>query len=157
MEYQDLVRDFAERTKKNLEAIEHLLRQGKEVYEITQLINSMLGLLVFPREEFVSRIPKTPLTDLHRDGWPTPKVIDGFPRVKHLRELVRYLRNAIAHFNIEFISNSDRQISGVRLWNTDPRTNTKTWEAELNPEDLRNIAERFTDLILRESRGLTEQ
>ena len=70
MEYdeEDVVRDFGERTKRNLCVIEHLREQGCEVYETTQLINSMLGLLVFPREEYLSRIPKTTFTELVRAG-----------------------------------------------------------------------------------------
>jgi len=152
MDYQDVIREFAERTQKNLHAIEHLLKNGSEVYETTQLVNSMLGLLVFPREEFVDSIPETPFTLLQRDGWPVPKVLNGFPEVKDLRELVRYLRNAIAHFNIVFLADSERQITGLRVWNTFQRTERKTWEAELTLSDLRKIAERFTNLLLEDGR-----
>ena len=53
MIYQDVIRDFAERTRANLRAIERLGTEGVEAYETTQLLNSMLGLLVFPREEFI--------------------------------------------------------------------------------------------------------
>lgn len=49
MMYEDIVRDFAERTRKNLKAIERLLADNQDVYETTQLVDSMLGLLVFPR------------------------------------------------------------------------------------------------------------
>jgi HEPN pEK499 p136 len=149
MEYEDVVHDFAERTKKNLDAVERLLAQGVEVYETTQLINSMLGLLVFPREEFVNRIPRTPFPELKRAGWPEPKVRSGFPQVQDLQELVRYLRNAIAHFNLEFLVDAGHQINGLRVWNT--RNQSRTWEAELSLADLRSIAERFTNLLLAEA------
>lgn len=147
MEYEDVVRDFSERTKKNLEAIQHLRTQGAEVYEATQLINSMLGLLVFPREEFVNRIPQAPFEDLARAAWPWPRVRDGFAQAEDLRELVRYLRNAIAHFNIEFLVDDHRQIRGLRVYNT-ARHGNRTWDAELTLTDLRSIAERFTQLML---------
>ena len=147
MMYEDVIRDFAERTRKNLRVIEHLLAGGEEVYEVTQLVNSMLGLLVFPREEFVDRIPETPLSDLKRNGWPIPKIRPGFPQVSDLKELVRYLRNAIAHFNIEFIDDGTNQIRLLRVWNIN-RMGAKTWEAELGLGDIRGLAERFTELLL---------
>jgi len=147
MMYEDVIRDFAERTRKNLRAIEHLLADGEEVYEVTQLVNSMLGLLVFPREEFIDRIPETSLIDLKRKGWPIPKVRSGFPQISNLKELVRYLRNAIAHFNIEFIGDGTNQIRLLRVWNIN-RMGAKTWEADLGLSDIRGIAERFTGLLL---------
>ena len=42
MMYENVVRDFAARTRKNLRVIEHLEADGQEVYEVTQLVNSML-------------------------------------------------------------------------------------------------------------------
>jgi len=102
MMYEDVIRDFAERTRLNLRAIERLETDGHDVYEVTQLVNSTLGLLVFPQQEFVDRIPETPLTELVRDGWPVPTVRRGADRVNNLNQLIRYLRNAIAHFNIQF-------------------------------------------------------
>ena len=36
---------------------------------MTQLVNSMLGLLVFPRERFLDQIPQTSLSDLEADGF----------------------------------------------------------------------------------------
>ena len=78
MMYEDVVADFAQRTRTNLRALERLRAQGHEVFEVTQLINSMLGLLVFPREEFVGRIPRIPLADLSTQGWPVPKGRRGF-------------------------------------------------------------------------------
>jgi len=149
MMYEDVVADFAKRTRKNLEALERLQNQGEEVFEATQLINSMLGLLVFPREEFVGRIPEKPLTDLKAEGWPVPRMRPGFSQVPNLKELVRYLRNAISHFNVEFIGDGNNEIRTIRVWNTDPRTGTKTWEADLGLNDLRAIAERFTELLLK--------
>jgi hypothetical protein len=148
MMYEDVVRDFAERTRKNLKAIECLKANHQDVYEITQLINSMLGLLVFPREEYVDRIPETPIGDLRCIGWPIPRVRDGFPQAPNLKELVRYLRNAIAHFNVEFIGDGTNQIRILRVWNNN--RGVKTWEAELSLSDLRGIAERFTGLLLGE-------
>jgi hypothetical protein len=121
LDYNDVVRDFVERTKQNLKVIEDLRARGGEVHEVTQLINSMLGLLVFPREEYVDRIPRIGLPELRKDGWPAPKPVSSFPEATDLRELIRLLRNAIAHFNIRFIANDSREITGIRVWNKPAR------------------------------------
>lgn len=149
MMYEDVVADFAWRTQQNLSALEEAQRSGARVYETTLLINSMLGLLVFPREEFLERIPKTPLSELRAAGWPLPRVRHGFTQASNLAELVRYLRNAISHFNIEFQSDSENHISGVRVWNV--RDRERTWEADLRLDELRGIAERFTQLLVEKS------
>ena len=53
MEYlqgKAFVGDFAKRTLANLNIIEQEIRENKDAYEVTQLINSLLGLIVFPFE-----------------------------------------------------------------------------------------------------------
>lgn len=162
MNYHDVVRDFALRTRANLEAVDRLKADGRKVYETTQLINSMLGLLVFPQQRYVVRIPEIALADLERDGWPIPKVRGTFKQVRNLNELIRYLRNAVSHFNIEFLDSGGRGIEAVRVWNMRPVKGPdhktlrdangkvieeKNWEAELGVTELRGIAERFIDLL----------
>jgi hypothetical protein len=147
MMYEEVIRDFAARTRKNLRVIEDLHKQGLEVYEATQLINSTLGLLVFPQQEYVDRIPETPLDELRQNGWPVPRCRMGSDRVQNLNQLIRYLRNAVAHFNIAFIDDGQGQVHLLRVWNENP-AGVKTWEAELSVSDLRGIAERFIDLLL---------
>lgn len=163
MMYEEVVRDFALRTRKNLEAIEALHRLDAGVFEVTQLINSMLGLLVFPQQEYVDSIPKIPLDELQRNGWPIPRIVGSFQQVKDLNQLIRYLRNAVAHFNIQFVGDGESNIKVLRLWNMAPVCKEKgkwmrgkdgkvieekNWEAELTVQQLRGIATRFIDLLL---------
>lgn len=61
------------------------------------------------------------------------------------------LRNAISHFNIEFIGDGPGQIRTMQLWNKD-RTGSKTWDADLGLRELRGISDRFIDLLLEQSR-----
>jgi len=154
MKYEHVIRDFANRTCKNLEYIDNCREDPDiEVYEVTQLINSMLGLLVFPQQRFFNSIPETPLGELETQGWPriepTPKIqaSEYFKPCTILRELVRVLHHTIAHFNIEFLSKKSGEISGIRIWNIDPRKGDrpKTWEAEISIETLCRITELFIE------------
>lgn len=151
MEYQHLIEDFASRTRDNLRCINALKASGIEVYEVTALVNSMLGLLVFPQQRYIDSIPETSIAELANRGWPIPTVVGDFPQVRNLRQLVRHLRNAISHFNVEFFEDGSGQIAGLVVWNVDPRSRHTTWKARLSVADLDAIAHRFVALILRES------
>ncbi len=150
MEYQNLVEDFARRTRENLRQLTKLKDDGVEVYEVTALLNSMLGLLVFPQQRHMNTIPETSIEQLACDGWPVPQVVGDFPQARSLRELIRYLRNAISHFNVEIIGDEEHRICGLVVWNTSPKSKEITWKAKLSISDIEVIAQKFISLILRE-------
>lgn len=145
-EIDNLVLDFAHRTRKNLEFIEaHRGDADSQVYEFTQLINSLLGLLVFPKESFWDSLPETPLSELVAAGWPDIKPVQGCLKEDNLRQLVRTLRNGIAHFNLEFMTNKQNKLSGVCIWNGDK--DKPTWKAKLTTEELKIIVDKFIEII----------
>jgi hypothetical protein len=149
--HEDLVADFARRTRANLETLRKVQEVHRDwsVFEVTQLINSMLGLLVFPQQQYFDRIPETAMPVLVEQGWPVPRVTGNYPQANDLRTLVRYLRNAISHFNIEFLERKSGEITGIRVWNVG-RNNQKTWEADLSIDDLEAITKRFIELLVGE-------
>lgn len=151
--HKEFIIDFARRTRTNLEFIESAQKDGNRVFEVTQLANSLLGLLVFPREQYMQSIPDTPLSELVNRGWPNIHTTHGRLPQETLRQLMRMLRNSIAHCNVEFLPDQDMQIVGIRVWNG-PRNN-KTWQAELSIADLRSIAVNFIELI-QEKNGVEE-
>lgn len=147
MDYQkEFVIDFARRTRSNLEFIEAAERRGESVFEVTQLANSLLGLLVFPREQYMRSIPDTSLRELAEQGWPNIRSTHGELKEDTLKQLMRMLRNGIAHCNVEFIADERSAITGLTIWNTDKRGH-RTWEATLMIDDLRSIALKFVELM----------
>lgn len=161
MNYETLVYDFVARTKSNLEKIENIAKSESRVegdgvvasretsvYEVTQLINSLLGLIVLPQQSYFDEIPKTPLTDLKKSGWPQPLMQGELPEdFNNLNDLMRYIRNSIAHFNIEFFSDETGEICSLKIWNVN-RAKKINWTAQLSISDLKLLLEKFTDLIL---------
>ncbi len=146
MDYQkEFIVDFARRTRANLEFIEAAEKQGQSVFEVTQLANSLLGLLVFPKERYMDSIPDTPLADLVTSGWPEIKTTYGQLPSETLQQLMRMLRNSIAHCNVEFVAGSNSTIVGIKVWNSN--RGKRTWQAELSLADLRAIALKFIELI----------
>ena len=147
MNPKDIVHAFATRTRANLKVINALKSADLEVFEVTQLVNSLLGLLIFPQQRYYQSIPKIALSELAQSGWPKPLVVGEFPAVKNLKELMRYLRNAIAHFNVEYLSDESGEIRGMRLWNIN-RNKEKDWVVELSLRDVEVAVDKFSDLIV---------
>lgn len=102
MNYSDLVTDFAGRTLDNYQNY-----QGD--YDVTQLINSMIGLLVFPKEMCFKK-----QQDKLNDTLISKNLLDSMQRcvvenkengldlgTANLRDIVRHMRNALAHGGFE--------------------------------------------------------
>lgn len=198
MEFRDpLLPDFARRTLANLQLIEdHDRREGqigvpeeeRSAFPVSALVNSLLGLIVFPKEEYAARLPNPTLDELIADGWPQPEISYPVPicsadnrrrarrpapctgegcacpnhllpqrderhsQCRTLHQLIRTLRNGIAHFGIEFISepSSDRQVRsivGLRVWNTCDKCLSRTVQVQLTVAELRVLARKYAELV----------
>src|SRR4030067_3602426 len=63
MDYEIFERDFIVRTLRIVEQYDECIK-GHEKYEVTLLINCLLGLLILPKERCYVNIPKNKLSDL---------------------------------------------------------------------------------------------
>ena len=99
-------------------------------------------------------IPQTPLAELQRDGWPVPRVVGNYPQVTDLNQLIRYMRNAVAHCNLEFQADSSMEITAVQLWNVPPGRHVD-WRAELSIDELHILVEKFLGMLLAQGGSLT--
>jgi hypothetical protein len=144
MNYTDLITNFATRTLANLDLVKRAADAGDPgAFEITQLWNSLLGLIVAPRERDLTRLPETPVEQLHAEGWPDITVA-GKLESEDLRGLVSTLRHAVAHFNVEFHANGDGEIQEVSLWNAGPGSAASgrphRWDGRLTVDELERLA-----------------
>ena len=73
MEYKDVLADFAHRTLQNLAHIRRLEQEQRDcgvpleclsAFPVTQQVNSLLGLVVFPKEGYKEHIPNKTLAEL---------------------------------------------------------------------------------------------
>jgi hypothetical protein len=147
---RNLVWGFAIRTQKNLDYLMAAGDDGADVHLVTQLITSMLGLLIFPYEELKRASPNIfkshALADLAADGWPTWTFSIG--QSQDLDDLLRHLRNSVSHRRIRFSSES-RKLQNVEIEFRDrPRgANKDNWGASLNAKHLHEFVRKFSDLI----------
>jgi hypothetical protein len=148
MEPEDLVRDLAQRTAANLHAIVEAEKHNARVFPATQLVNSLLSLLVLPRQRLV--LPKTPLPEIKAAGWPLPTASDGYDEDKNLRSLIIHLRNAVCHARFEFMgqdTNGTREITGIVFWDRKSEDRPIHWKTSISIRDLEGFVTRFSEVI----------
>lgn len=106
--YKKIEHDFVARTLKLISQYEIMLHEYefKEQYNYTLLINCMLGMIVMPKERVFSHIPNHRITNQLKGEMGLDETTIN-TRFRTLREFVHGLRNSIAHFSIEIISESD--------------------------------------------------
>jgi hypothetical protein len=139
--YKEFVKDFADRTRKNLEFIE----KGQPEFKITQLVNSCLGLIAFPRKECFDQIPQTLISDLDLDGWSIP---NGFRNAPNLKKLIRHLRNSVTHGHLKFSHDDKYEIVSLIIWDEN-KQGKRTWDGgKLSVEELREFVIKFSDSLI---------
>ena len=143
--------EFAARTRRNLSFIEEQAANGAHVHVVTQLAVSLVGLIVFPKEKLLlSSTKKKTILAMNAEGWPVWHITkdEAKYRTATLYDIVRHLRNALAHGRLQFTSDSP-QITEVAVIVEDKETghSETDWRAEITAEDLRLFCYKFIDFI----------
>ena len=152
---------IVERTHKNLVYMRSARKNGADIHEVTHLFNSLLGLIVVPWERDLKgvNVLDTTIENLYYQGWPnmTP-LIDEYPiKTKKLKDLVKHLRNAVAHgrFRFEGVESSSadsREPSDIKVVMCDQMKRrhedyVRHWRAEFGGEDLYQFCDKFIQYI----------
>lgn len=99
----EYVREYIGRTRANYGIIKKLSSHtiDSKSFEVTELINSMVGLLIIPRERYLDQI-----TDNLIDQGLLDKMIRCIRKDDYsdstLKGIVKHMRNAVAHGRMEF-------------------------------------------------------
>lgn len=150
----------------------HSQSSANKVWEVTQIINSFLGIVAHPRERLLdrSKIKWITLNDQRVVSLGLPEIKSSWefdseePRT--ISQLLRLLRNGIAHGNIELYGIQDlkkygkdvpgnssidpQEIAGIEIWNED-NSNSRTWGTILTIDELARTLNAFALLALDES------
>jgi len=135
-EYKDFYKSFAERTKANLEFIEQSKSRGESVFETTQLINSLLGMIVFLRES--DRIDGSNLSRLWRELRYIP-IYDEHKYSDRPSDFIRKFRNALAHGHIDPQVDENQEVSKFILWD-ECKCGNLDWKIEIDLENIKILA-----------------
>lgn len=138
---------FSKRVRKNLEFIIESRNAGEDVHEVTQLVISLLGIIVFPWEAgALKSLESIRLSELEAKGWPRWSILlDEKGDTKTLGNLVRHLRNAASHRRLRFLSD-DRELHNVVIEFEDAlnKNSSPNWRASIIAADLKLFCNEFT-------------
>lgn len=154
------VKSFVERTKCNFEQVENL-DSTYETYKVTQLVNSLLGLLVVPESYGYTKctdsiISKKLLNDIQSKVTSTYLTKNGNNESKSLKNIVRHMRNAIAHSkNLKFLPDetNKNQIGYIVFKDVDVNNSSFKFNLQLSIEQLKEFVYEFSDGIVRTLKG----
>lgn len=153
----DIVFEIARRTIHNLEKVAEIAigqdEANPRVFEVTHLLNSLLGLFVLPEEGWLPRQQRVRLVELYMDGWPKLAFDPRYTQPTWFRDFVEVFRDAIAHGNIEFIAVENEigaRISEVKFWNHEGgrKANPINFMVTISVSDIESMARKMADRIL---------
>ena len=143
---------LAQRTLKNLNFIQQAHATGlADVHVITQMMNSLLGLLVFPvKDEF--HIPLKAVRRSLPDFPILPSLtVALFEKCSNLSRFFTRLRNSISHKHLTFSGDPDSRCPTNVMLTFKDRKNDNTpfdWEITMNAEDLEKLIRYVGDDII---------
>lgn len=150
--YAEFTRDFATRTLENLNYIETAEKNGKNTYEVTQLINSFLGLIVFPQEQNEERVGRVSID---------PKIIDdlrlgvtentytGRYEEVNLQNLIYHFRNAISHGHIKPHADKNKELSVLCFHDFIQKEPTVSFQIKVEISLLRKFVHAFAEGLIK--------
>lgn len=149
--YKDFDTDFPRRTLRIIEQYKRCVRKGRGNYEVTLLINCLLGLLVLPNEHRMNQIPTTSVDEL-ADWEIEPRFIESWGKMRKgqdrtLKELIRHLRNSVAHMKIS-VRGTDSDIAVLQF------SDQNGFRAIIPTESLRRFVKNFAESLIQEGIGV---
>jgi len=146
MQPKDPLLDVMKRTMYNLSYIENQAN-NEGPFEVTQLINSFLGALAHPWEKYRGELKEVSLEKAQAKGCPVvdkDEQEDADPT--NLGDLLRRMRNGIAHGNIRFNPDDKGDIETVSIWNYEHGTCKREWGATISVNIMRTFLFKFVEL-----------
>lgn len=137
------IKDFIFRTKENINHVNH-------PYEVTQLINSLIGLLVLPKEKYYNNIKDTMIDHKLLNDIKKCIEINNSHKRCNLKYIVRRIRNSIAHFHIECKADKNTlEIDKIVFSDYDNGNNTNIpdFRISFTVELVKDFVDQFSDEV----------
>lgn len=169
--YTHFVKEFADRTQENLQIIESFMHKP-ESREITQLINSFLGLLVVPSERYKENSAErereeNSLKRCSPEGYRKIKRLTiqlegqkklfsnyGYAKKYPVSDFIHHLRNAVCHSGNKTLIftpiEENKEIETVIFYDTYTHESGKKYEfcVELTVEQIRSLIAEISKMYI---------
>lgn len=141
--YEKFPRAFIERTKEDIAAY-----SGQ--YNVTNLINSCLGLIVIPKELMVGKLPKYSFDNIDLQYGVTKKSISLCKDKNYsLNNIVRHIRNGLSHGLIKFKSIDGSTINFIIISDRKYDETSFNFKMSFTTEEFKTFALRVSDNFLK--------
>jgi len=141
-EYTKFPIDFINRTRYNLEGY-------SREYEITNLINCCLGLIIIPKQKLHDRLPKYVFDNVDSKFGITKRNITYEENDDYeIHNILRHIRNGLAHGRID--QKTERgEIIGLRIHDKRTENGGENFAMEFSVQEFKNFAVSVSDLFIR--------
>ena len=146
---RNTVEGFIQRTRFNLKLIESSYADQGKGHVVTQLSNSLLGIVVYPWEhQGLDQLKSVRMSEIGLEGWPDQIMELGKADTHTVGDFVHHLRNAVAHGRIIY-SSDDREPTQVSLTFEDrkPGNAAPHWRVCIDAGQLRKFCDWLMDKI----------
>jgi len=150
-DYKNQEIDFITRTKKIIEQYHNFQFEGEEKFEVTLLLNCLVGLLILPQQHWFDSLP---MEIVSKKDWGIREdyiLSIKESETKNVKDIARHLRNSISHYNFKVFDDSTNKINSIIFEDfKDNKKEEKTFEANIPIEGLRLFTTNLTNVFLKE-------
>ena len=137
--------EFIQRTKKIIEQYEKFAIDKNEKYEVTLLLNCLVGLLILPQQHWFKKLPKVIVCE---ENWGIGEnhisiIKEG--EKKTVQNVARHLRNSIAHYRFIIPKNNGLII---RVEFEDFYRNNLTFKSNIPIDSIRKFTTKLTEIFI---------
>ncbi|MBI4548731.1 MAG: hypothetical protein HY707_12165 [Ignavibacteriae bacterium] len=142
-EFKDFPKDFLRRSIDNV-------RSYTGEFEVTNIINNCLGLIIIPKEHLIDGLPEY-FFDGHDTSYTIRRSNIKFESSSDysLKNIVRHMRNGLAHGRIEQRT-ADGKIAGLRIFDQPTKDTPENFSLELTIDELIDFSIELSKYFLKD-------
>lgn len=107
--------DFVYRTKQIIEQYEKFNIDNHEKFEVTLLINCLVGLLIIPNQHWFNKLPETEISEVEWGINLDQILFIRHGETKNVKVVATHLRNSISHYHFKLLALNDINIDEIEL------------------------------------------
>ena len=141
-EYTDFPKDFVNRTKANL-------KKYIGEYDVTNIINNSLGLIIIPHEHLIDALPNYIFSEIDKKyGINIRNIHYEKDKNYSLKNIIKHIRNGLAHGRIEQMTRN-KEISGIRIYDKKNKYSKENFSICFTTEEFKQFAILISEEFLR--------
>ena len=141
--------DFISRTKIIIEQYEKAKIPKNEKFEVTLLLNCLVGLLILPQQNWYDSLPTSIVSE---EEWGIGEQDISFMKqgeTKNVKDIARHLRNSVSHYHFKAFKNEINDIEYIKFEDFN-KQDSKTFDANISVNGVKQFTAKLTDIFISE-------